>query len=211
MACASWRPWTCRAAAMSAARPTREGEPMSRVQLSINVSDFDAAVAFYSRLFGVAPAKLRPGYAKLRRGGPAAEAAAAELPRQRTGRHHQPPSRRGRFGLSGWPSGVSAPGWDHLRPPGREPRTCYAPTWRSPSSPGWLLTPCGCLVARRRGRSGSQAGRSKKDGEPGPGSHAAAQASQVQSARSYHNLQIRRRVQDGWQVHRNPYPEVSIC
>jgi catechol 2,3-dioxygenase-like lactoylglutathione lyase family enzyme len=35
---------------------------MSRVQLSINVSDFDAAVAFYSRLFG-APAKLRPGYA----------------------------------------------------------------------------------------------------------------------------------------------------
>jgi catechol 2,3-dioxygenase-like lactoylglutathione lyase family enzyme len=36
---------------------------MSRVQLSINVSDFDAAVAFYSLLFGVAPAKLRPGYA----------------------------------------------------------------------------------------------------------------------------------------------------
>jgi catechol 2,3-dioxygenase-like lactoylglutathione lyase family enzyme len=36
---------------------------MSRVQLSINVTDFDAAVAFYSRLFGVQPAKLRPGYA----------------------------------------------------------------------------------------------------------------------------------------------------
>ena len=36
---------------------------MSRVQLSINVSDFNAAVAFYSRLFGVTPAKLRPGYA----------------------------------------------------------------------------------------------------------------------------------------------------
>ncbi|HEY5357792.1 MAG TPA: ArsI/CadI family heavy metal resistance metalloenzyme [Streptosporangiaceae bacterium] len=36
---------------------------MSRIQLSINVSDFDAAVAFYSRLFGMAPAKLRPGYA----------------------------------------------------------------------------------------------------------------------------------------------------
>jgi catechol 2,3-dioxygenase-like lactoylglutathione lyase family enzyme len=35
---------------------------MSRVQLPINVSDYDAAVAFYSRLFG-APAKLRPGYA----------------------------------------------------------------------------------------------------------------------------------------------------
>lgn len=36
---------------------------MSRVQLSINVSGFDAAVAFYSRLFGAAPTKLRPGYA----------------------------------------------------------------------------------------------------------------------------------------------------
>ena len=36
---------------------------MSRVQLSINVSGFDAAVAFYSRLFGTAPGKLRPGYA----------------------------------------------------------------------------------------------------------------------------------------------------
>ncbi len=36
---------------------------MSRVQLSINVSDFNAAVAFYSRLFGAEPAKLRRGYA----------------------------------------------------------------------------------------------------------------------------------------------------
>ena len=36
---------------------------MSRVQLSLNVADLDAAVAFYSRLFGAEPAKLRPGYA----------------------------------------------------------------------------------------------------------------------------------------------------
>ncbi|MDA8341775.1 MAG: VOC family protein [Actinomycetota bacterium] len=36
---------------------------MSRVQLALNVSDLDAAVTFYSRLFGVAPSKLRPGYA----------------------------------------------------------------------------------------------------------------------------------------------------
>jgi catechol 2,3-dioxygenase-like lactoylglutathione lyase family enzyme len=36
---------------------------VSRVQLSINVSDLDAAVAFYSKLFGSPPAKLRPGYA----------------------------------------------------------------------------------------------------------------------------------------------------
>jgi catechol 2,3-dioxygenase-like lactoylglutathione lyase family enzyme len=34
-----------------------------RVQLALNVSDIDAAVEFYTRLFGVSPAKRRPGYA----------------------------------------------------------------------------------------------------------------------------------------------------
>ncbi|MBL7486708.1 VOC family protein [Frankia sp. AgB1.9] len=36
---------------------------MARVQLALNVSDVDAAVAFYGKLFGVEPAKRRPGYA----------------------------------------------------------------------------------------------------------------------------------------------------
>jgi predicted enzyme related to lactoylglutathione lyase len=36
---------------------------MSRVQLALNVSDLDAAIAFYSKLFDTAPAKVRPGYA----------------------------------------------------------------------------------------------------------------------------------------------------
>ena len=36
---------------------------MSRVQLALNVSDVDAAVDFYSKLFATAPAKRRPGYA----------------------------------------------------------------------------------------------------------------------------------------------------
>jgi catechol 2,3-dioxygenase-like lactoylglutathione lyase family enzyme len=36
---------------------------MSRVQLALNVADLDAAVAFYSKLFGSTPAKQRPGYA----------------------------------------------------------------------------------------------------------------------------------------------------
>ena len=36
---------------------------MSRVQLALNVSNVDDAVAFYRRLFGVEPAKRRPGYA----------------------------------------------------------------------------------------------------------------------------------------------------
>ncbi|MEV3932982.1 MULTISPECIES: ArsI/CadI family heavy metal resistance metalloenzyme [unclassified Streptomyces] len=36
---------------------------MSRAQLALNVADLEASVAFYSRLFGVEPAKRRPGYA----------------------------------------------------------------------------------------------------------------------------------------------------
>ena len=36
---------------------------MSRVQLAINVTDLDKAIAFYSRLFGATPAKVKPGYA----------------------------------------------------------------------------------------------------------------------------------------------------
>jgi len=36
---------------------------MTRVQLALNVSDLEAAVAFYSKLFDTPPTKRRPGYA----------------------------------------------------------------------------------------------------------------------------------------------------
>src|SRR4026209_1164914 len=36
---------------------------MSRVQVALNVSNVDEAVAFYSKLFSTEPAKRRPGYA----------------------------------------------------------------------------------------------------------------------------------------------------
>ncbi|OHV31823.1 MULTISPECIES: ArsI/CadI family heavy metal resistance metalloenzyme [Pseudofrankia] len=36
---------------------------MARVQLALNVSDVEAAVEFYGKLFGTRPAKRRPGYA----------------------------------------------------------------------------------------------------------------------------------------------------
>jgi catechol 2,3-dioxygenase-like lactoylglutathione lyase family enzyme len=36
---------------------------VARVQLALNVSDLDAAVDFYSKLFGAEPAKRHPGYA----------------------------------------------------------------------------------------------------------------------------------------------------
>ena len=34
-----------------------------RLQLALNVDDLSAAVDFYTRLFGVAPSKVKPGYA----------------------------------------------------------------------------------------------------------------------------------------------------
>jgi catechol 2,3-dioxygenase-like lactoylglutathione lyase family enzyme len=40
-----------------------EVQLMSRVQLALNVDDVDAAVDFYTKLFGTEPAKRRPGYA----------------------------------------------------------------------------------------------------------------------------------------------------
>ena len=36
---------------------------MSRTQLALNVDDLDASIAFYTRLFGAGPAKVKPGYA----------------------------------------------------------------------------------------------------------------------------------------------------
>jgi catechol 2,3-dioxygenase-like lactoylglutathione lyase family enzyme len=35
----------------------------TRVQLALNVGDLEAGIAFYTKLFGVAPHKRRPGYA----------------------------------------------------------------------------------------------------------------------------------------------------
>lgn len=36
---------------------------MSRVQLALNVDNLDEAIGFYTKLFGVEPAKVKPGYA----------------------------------------------------------------------------------------------------------------------------------------------------
>ena len=47
----------------SLSQPTVVTPALPRVQLALNVSDVDAAVAFYSRLFAAEPAKRRPGYA----------------------------------------------------------------------------------------------------------------------------------------------------
>lgn len=39
---------------------------MSRLQLALNVSNLGESIAFYSKLFGVAPAKVKPGYANFK-------------------------------------------------------------------------------------------------------------------------------------------------
>ena len=36
---------------------------MSRIQLALRVGDLEGSISFYAKLFGVEPAKLRPGYA----------------------------------------------------------------------------------------------------------------------------------------------------
>ncbi|WP_033291245.1 ArsI/CadI family heavy metal resistance metalloenzyme [Amycolatopsis jejuensis] len=36
---------------------------MSRIQLALRVGDLEGSIAFYAKLFGTEPAKLRPGYA----------------------------------------------------------------------------------------------------------------------------------------------------
>ena len=56
---------------------------MSRVQLALNVTDIDAAVAFYSKLFGCEPAKRRPGYANFAIADPALKLVLIENPEAR--------------------------------------------------------------------------------------------------------------------------------
>ena len=41
-----------------------------RVQLALNVNDLDESIAFYRKLFGTEPAKVRPGYANFAIAGP---------------------------------------------------------------------------------------------------------------------------------------------
>ena len=63
----------------------------SRVQLALNVTDLDAATAFYSELFGTGPAKQRPGYANFEVADPPLGAGPVREPERRFAAQ---PSRR---------------------------------------------------------------------------------------------------------------------
>ena len=58
---------------------------MPRVQLALNVSDIDAAIEFYSKLFGTAPAKRHPDYANFAIADPPLKLVLIETADERTG------------------------------------------------------------------------------------------------------------------------------
>jgi catechol 2,3-dioxygenase-like lactoylglutathione lyase family enzyme len=53
-----------------------------RLQLALNVSDLDEAVDFYTRMFGVQPAKTKPGYANFAVADPPLKLVLFEAPRE---------------------------------------------------------------------------------------------------------------------------------
>ena len=53
---------------------------MSRLQLALNVEDLDASIDFYSKLFGTAPSKIKPGYANFAVAEPALKLVLIENP-----------------------------------------------------------------------------------------------------------------------------------
>jgi catechol 2,3-dioxygenase-like lactoylglutathione lyase family enzyme len=53
---------------------------MSRAQLALNVDNLDEAIAFYSKLFDTAPAKVKPGYANFAVAEPPLKLVLIEIP-----------------------------------------------------------------------------------------------------------------------------------
>ena len=60
----------------------------TRVHLHLPVRNLDAALGFYTRLFGAAPSKRKPGYANFRLDTPALHLALTEAPAATGGAHH---------------------------------------------------------------------------------------------------------------------------
>jgi catechol 2,3-dioxygenase-like lactoylglutathione lyase family enzyme len=61
-------------------KSARSEQGMSRVQLALNVDDIESSVAFYTKVFGVEPAKRRPGYANFAIADPALKLVLIENP-----------------------------------------------------------------------------------------------------------------------------------
>ena len=61
---------------------------MSRIQLALNVDDLDSSIAFYTKLFGTEPAKVRPGYANFAVAEPPLKLVLIEAPGRGGGLNH---------------------------------------------------------------------------------------------------------------------------
>ena len=61
---------------------------MSRIQLALSVDDLDTSIAFYARLFGTEPSKVRPGYANFAIAEPPLKLVLIEVPGQGGGLNH---------------------------------------------------------------------------------------------------------------------------
>ena len=137
---------------------------MSRVQLALNVSDLDAAVAFYSKLFVDRAGQAAPGLRELRGRRSAAEARAHRG--RRLAGQPEPPRRRGgvdRGGRRGPAQRLAGDGPRDARPRTRwraatRCRTRCGSTTptarRGRSTPSWATSRCptASCAARRPGR-----------------------------------------------------------
>jgi catechol 2,3-dioxygenase-like lactoylglutathione lyase family enzyme len=92
--------------------------------VSLNVSNIDASVAFYEKIFGVAATKKRPGYAKFDLKEPSLNLSMVETPRTGTNASH--------FGIQVASSEDVAAAWTRFKALGLDTRTedntscCYA-------------------------------------------------------------------------------------
>ena len=157
---------------------------MSRVQLALNVSNLDAAVDFYTQLFGSLPAKVRPGYANFAIVDPPLKLVLIEhrgRPGQRRRGRAEPPRRGGRGPRRRWPRAsarLAGEGLDTLDQ--QETTCCYAvqdKVWvedpdampRGRSTPSWPtrrskpgIAGDGTCCARGRGRRRHRGGRRRE-------------------------------------------------
>ena len=92
--------------------------------VALNVTNIDASVAFYASVFGVAPSKRRPGYAKFDLSSPSLNLTMQEAPRTGNNASH--------FGIQVERSEDVAAAWTRFKQAGLSTRTeenttcCYA-------------------------------------------------------------------------------------
>lgn len=131
---------------------------MSRVQLALNVSDLDGAVAFYSMLFDASPAKVRAGCADFAIADPPLKLVLFEHPDALVSINHVGVEVFAAEGVEAAGARLAEAGLDLL--PEQEARCCYALQTRCGSAirtgchgsttPCWLTSRLHNSVAARR-------------------------------------------------------------